>query len=69
MDLLRSVPTTSDTWPDFLLPGAYQVDLDGLTDEERMAAVRAIEELLRPLRDSVTPDRNPNGLTIGRSGR
>ena len=69
MDPLRSAPATSDTWPDFVLPGAYQVDLDGLTDEERVAAVTAIEELVRPLRDSTVPDRNPNDTTIGRNGR
>jgi hypothetical protein len=58
MDPLCTARAASDTWPDFVLPGVYLVDLDGLTDEERMAAVTAIEELIQPLRDSVAPKRN-----------
>lgn len=59
MDPLRSGPASSDTWPDFVLPSAYLVDLDGLTDEERTAAMTAIEELVRPLRDSVGAKSKP----------
>jgi hypothetical protein len=58
MDPLNTAQATSDTWPDFVLPGVYLVDLDGLTNEERIAAVTAIEELVRPLRESVVPERN-----------
>lgn len=51
MEPSSSAPLTSDTWPDFELPGVYPVDLEGLTEEERTAALSAIEEIIRPLRE------------------
>lgn len=60
--------SASDTWPDFVLPTAYHVDLDGLSEQEREAAVTAIEEIVRPLRSPSAPETKANNRTYRKSG-
>jgi hypothetical protein len=52
MSLFNPDSSSQETISDFVLPAYYQVNLDGLTEEERLAAVTAIEEMMRPLRGS-----------------
>ena len=46
------------------LTDSYIVNLAGLSEQERRAAVAAIEELVRPLRMSVWVETNPFGKLV-----
>lgn len=59
---LPAPPSSTDTWPDFFLPTSYRLDLEGLTEVEKAAALTAIEEIIRPLRGPKKTTDDPESI-------